>query len=66
MQDRAHLNLFAGTGVAVREVIMSPGHGCADYLLNVDLRAAGAIEAKPEGTPLSGVEWQSRCVPRAC
>jgi len=59
VQDRAQLNLFAGAEVAVREAIMAPGHGRADYLLYVDQKAVGAIEAKPEGTPLSGVEWQS-------
>src|SRR6185312_9853340 len=59
VQGRAGLNLFAGPGVAVREVIMRPGHGRADYLLYVDQRAVGVIEAKPEGVPLSGVEWQS-------
>ncbi len=59
VQDRKDLNLFAGQGVAVRETIMKPGHGRADYLLYVDQRAVGVIEAKPEGTPLSGVEWQS-------
>ncbi len=59
VQSRAELNLFAGPGVAVREVIMKSGHGRADYLLYVDRRAVGVIEAKPEGTPLSGVEWQS-------
>ena len=30
-----------------------------DYLLYVDQRVVGVIEAKPEGTPPSGVEWQS-------
>jgi len=59
VQDRKDLNLFAGPGVTVRETIMKPGHGRADYLLYVDQRAVGVIEAKPEGTPLSGVEWQS-------
>lgn len=59
VQSRSGLNLFAGAGVAVRETIMAPGHGRADYLLYVDQRAVGVIEAKPEGTPLSGVEWQS-------
>lgn len=59
VQSRAELNLFAGPGVAVREVIMRPGHGRADYLLYVDRRAVGVIEAKPECVPLSGVEWQS-------
>jgi hypothetical protein len=46
-------------GVAVREAIMAKGHGRVDYLLYVDKRTAGVIEAKPEGTTLSGVEWQS-------
>lgn len=59
VQDRKQLNLFAGDGVAVRETVMAPGHGRADYLLYVDKRAVGVIEAKPVGTPLSGVEWQS-------
>ncbi|GAA1760777.1 type I restriction-modification enzyme R subunit C-terminal domain-containing protein [Luedemannella helvata] len=38
---------------------MAAGHGRADYLLYVDQRVVGVIEAKPQGTPLSGVEWQS-------
>jgi type I restriction enzyme R subunit len=59
VQDRAGMNLFAGHGVAVREAIMAPGHGRVDYLLYVNKRAVGVIEAKPEGTALSGVEWQS-------
>ncbi|WP_299442252.1 hypothetical protein [uncultured Phycicoccus sp.] len=59
VQDRKDPNLFAGPGVAVREVVMKPGHGRADYLLYVDRRAVGVIEAKPQGTTLSGVEWQS-------
>jgi len=57
--DTRDLNLFAGPGIAVRETIMAPGHGRADYLLYVDKRVVGVIEAKPAGTPLSGVEWQS-------
>ena len=59
VQDRREMNLFAAPGVAVREVVMAPGHGRVDYLLYVDRRIVGVIEAKPEGTPLSGVEWQS-------
>jgi len=59
VQDRASMNLFAGAGVAVREAIMAKGHGRSDYLLYVGKRAVGVIEAKPEGTTLSGVEWQS-------
>lgn len=59
VQDGKALNLFAGSGVAVREVVMAPGHGRVDYLLYVDRQVVGVIEAKPVGTPLSGVEWQS-------
>lgn len=59
VQDKKDLNLYAGQGVAVREVVMKPGHGRVDYLLYVDKAVVGAIEAKPVGTPLSGVEWQS-------
>ena len=33
--------------------------GRADYLIYVDQKAVGVIEAKPAGTTLSGVEWQS-------
>ena len=60
VQDRKSLNLFAPQrGIAVREVIMKPGHGRVDYLLYLDKAVVGVIEAKPMGTPLSGVEWQS-------
>src|SRR5678816_3678712 len=59
VQDRAAMNLYAAQGVAVREFIMATGHGRADYLLFVDGKAVGAIEAKPSGTPLAGVEPQS-------
>jgi len=33
--------------------------GYADYLLFIDWEAVGAVEAKPEGTTLSGVEEQT-------
>ena len=46
-------------GVAVREFSLKPGHGSADYLLYVNRRAAGIVEAKPEGHTLVGVETQS-------
>jgi type I restriction enzyme, R subunit len=59
VQDQRDLNLFGGQGVAVREVVMATGHGRVDYLLYVDRQVVGVIEAKPEGTTLSGVEWQS-------
>ena len=59
VQDKKALNLFAASGVACREVTMKSGHGRADYLLYVDQRVVGVIEAKPQGTTLSGVEWHS-------
>jgi len=59
VQNRAEMNLYAGQGVAVREFIMASGHGRSDYLLFVDGKAVGAIEAKPSGTPLAGVEPQT-------
>ena len=43
----------------LREFPLRPGHGAADYLLYVDGRAAGVVEAKPEGHTLTGVEAQS-------
>jgi type I restriction enzyme R subunit len=55
--DRKDLNPFVPS--AVREVIMAPGRGRADYALYLDREVVGVIEAKPAGTPLSGVEWQS-------
>ena len=57
VQDRKSANLGAATGVAVREFPLKTGF--ADYLLVVNRKAIGAVEAKPEGTPLSGVESQS-------
>lgn len=59
VQDKKDLNLFSGQGIAVREAVMKPGHGRVDYLLYVDKVVVGVIEAKPVGTTLSGVEWQS-------
>jgi type I restriction enzyme R subunit len=58
VQDRADLDLTAGRGIAVRNFTMKPGHGFADYLLYLDRKAAGAVEAKAEGA-LRGVEPQS-------
>lgn len=56
--DRDDLDLTAARGVAVREFPMKQGFGFADYLLYLDRKAIGAIEAKAEGT-LTGVEAQS-------
>jgi type I restriction enzyme R subunit len=57
IQDYRELNLGASLGVAVREFPLKSGE--ADYLLFVDRKPVGAIEAKPEGTTLSGVEDQT-------
>lgn len=59
VQDADAVNLSARRGVAVREYPLNPGHGTADYLLYVDGQAVGVIEAKPEGTTLTGIEVQS-------
>lgn len=59
VQDKKSLDLIHHDGVACREIVMKAGHGRADYLLYVDKKVVGVVEAKPEGTTLSGVEWQS-------
>src|SRR5437660_676569 len=58
VQDRDELDLTTGKGIAVREFPMKSGFGFADYLLYLDRKAVGAVEAKAEGT-LTGVEAQS-------
>jgi len=60
VQDFTELNLHAGRGVAVREFPLKAGHGFADYLLYVDGKAAGVIEAKAEGSTLTGIEPQKQ------
>jgi len=59
VQDFATMNLGAGQGIAVREFPLAAGHGFADYLLYVEGRAAGVIEAKRPGVTLTGVELQA-------
>ena len=59
VQDVASANLFASSGVAVREFPLETGHGEADYLLYVDGKAAGVVEAKKVGVTLTGVEVQT-------
>ncbi len=57
VQDIQELNLGASSGVAVREFPLKSG--TADYLLFADRKAVGVVEAKREGTTLSGVAEQS-------
>ncbi|MBK7333876.1 MAG: DEAD/DEAH box helicase family protein [Betaproteobacteria bacterium] len=52
-------DIHAAQGVAIREFPLVDGYGFADYLLYVDGKAAGVIEAKKEGATLTGVEVQS-------
>jgi len=59
VQDSRAADLHAATGIALREFPLKEGHGYADYLLYVDGRAAGVIEAKKVGATLTGVEIQS-------
>ena len=59
VQDMTHVNVRAAPGVAIREFPLKAGYGTADYLLYVHGKAAGALEAKKEGTTLSGVEIQT-------
>src|SRR3990172_2139729 len=59
VQDAAHANVAASRGVALREFPLKAGHGHADYLLYLDGKAGGVIEAKKQGTTLTGVEIQS-------
>ena len=59
VQDAKAANIHASLGVAIREFPLKEGHGFADYMLYVDGKAAGVLEAKKEGVTLSGVETQS-------
>lgn len=57
--DANQANIYAAKGVAIREFPLKSGFGFADYLLYIDGKAAGVIEAKKEGVTLTGVETQS-------
>jgi type I restriction enzyme, R subunit len=59
VQNFKSANIHAAQGVALREFKLKDGHGAADYLLYVDAKAAGVIEAKKVGATLTGVELQS-------
>ena len=59
VQDLKAAHVHAARGVALREFELNAGHGTADYLLYVDGKAAGVVEAKKQGATLTGVEIQS-------
>jgi len=58
IQNRNTINLSAARGVAIREALLKDRDE-VDYLLFVDGKAIGTVEAKPEGHTLTGVEEQS-------
>jgi type I restriction enzyme R subunit len=57
VQSRDQMNLGGGLGVAVRE--FATASGPVDYALFVGRSLCGVIEAKPEGTTLSGFSDQA-------
>lgn len=57
VQTRAEMNLGAGLGVAVRE--FQTASGPVDYALFVGRILCGVVEAKPEGSTLSGFAEQA-------
>lgn len=59
IQNRNSINIEAGRGIAIREFPLASGYGFADYLLYVDGYAAGVVEAKKAGVPLTEVELQT-------
>jgi type I restriction enzyme R subunit len=56
VQNYKEIDLSAAPAIAVREFPVTTGE--IDYLLYVDRRALGTIEAKKAGDTLRGVEWQ--------
>ena len=58
VQNHAGHNTAAALGVAVREYPLTEDQR-ADYLLFINGAAVGVIEAKPEGTTLSGALQQA-------
>ncbi|MFI9455032.1 type I restriction endonuclease [Amycolatopsis sp. NPDC052450] len=57
VQDRDQFNPLAGQGVAVREFTLATGR--ADYVLYVDAKIVGVVEAKREGDHLSSAVEQN-------
>lgn len=58
VQGKDSFDFTAARGVAIREFPLEAGF--ADYMLFVDRKTVGIVEAKREGTPLSGVDTQSK------
>ncbi len=58
IQNRSTINLSVSRGAAITEALLKDRDE-VDYLLFVDGKAIGTVEAKPEGHTLTGVEEQS-------
>src|SRR5947207_14692890 len=58
VQKRSEINMSTSRGIAITEGLLKGGDE-VDYLLFVDGKAIGTVEAKPEGYTLTGVEEQS-------
>ncbi|HEX2855521.1 MAG TPA: hypothetical protein VHO24_19960 [Opitutaceae bacterium] len=56
--DYKRVDLSACRGIALREVQLKTGP-CSDYLLIIDRKPVGVIQAQKKGTTLSGVATQS-------
>src|SRR5947207_529097 len=57
VQNYAEVDFSAGSGIVLREVPLKSGR--CDYLLLIDRKPVGIVEAKKVGTTLSGVAEQS-------
>jgi type I restriction enzyme, R subunit len=55
LQSRSTINLSASRGIAIREALLKDRDE-VDYLLFVDGKAIGTVEAKPQGYTLTGIE----------
>jgi type I restriction enzyme R subunit len=63
VQDRRRINLHAASAIALCETDVE--RGFADYMLFVEAKAIGVVEAKAEGAPLVGVAEQSEVYARS-
>ncbi|OGA29368.1 MAG: hypothetical protein A3I01_15365 [Betaproteobacteria bacterium RIFCSPLOWO2_02_FULL_65_24] len=59
LQSVGEANIHVSQGLASQDFPLKGGHGFANYMLYVDGKAAGVIEAKKQGHTLTGVEIQS-------
>lgn len=66
VEDTRNLNLSIAQHVARREAIMATGHGRADYLLYLDRRVVGMIEASRSARRCPEWNGSRRCTPPAC